>query len=82
MPKETRLIGPTQLRVIPEGGRELVVHVSPNEIAVIPMDAAGRLEIARGLAMEDDDMRREAGRQHAASRIVVPNGPVNGSRPA
>jgi hypothetical protein len=76
MPKEVRLLGPKAVRATGDGGREIVVQVSPNEVHIIPFDPSERVQCGEGLAMDDEKLRQKAEGQRAASRLVVPNGAV------
>lgn len=76
MPAETVLVGPVQVRRLPDGSRDILCVHGPNAATAIRVLADGVEELRGALAMDESEMQDAQARQHAAQRLVVPNGVV------
>lgn len=76
MPVETIIQGPTTIRALPDGSRDILALAGPNHAYAIRIPGDAVAEFAKAIQMDEDQMQEAQARQHAASKIVVPNGPV------
>lgn len=73
MPVETIIQGPTTIRALPDGSRDIVALAGPNHAYAIRIPGEAVTELVKAIQMDEDEMQDAQARQHAASKIVVPS---------